>query len=108
MDMRCCLQGSTFEYSRQESTAMTPCAQRHRPHDPTEHDHIHGDGCGHRAVSHDDHLDYIHDGHWHAPHDGHYDRTPQSGPLTISQTQRARPPHGPSGIGHVYAESPVQ
>ena len=48
-------------------------AQRHRPHDPTEHDHVHGDGCGHRMVSHEDHLDYLHDGHWHASHDGHYD-----------------------------------
>ena len=46
---------------------MTPGAQRHRPHDPTEHDHIHGDGCGHRAVSYDDHLDYIHDGHLARP-----------------------------------------
>ena len=51
---------------------MTPDAQRHRPHDPTEHDHVHGDGCGHRSVWHDDHLDYVHDGHWHAPHDGRY------------------------------------
>jgi hypothetical protein len=46
---------------------------QHRPHDPTEHDHVHGDGCGHRAVPHDEHLDYLHNGHWHAPHDGHYD-----------------------------------
>jgi hypothetical protein len=45
----------------------------HRMHDLGEHDHIHGDGCGHRAVLHDDHLDYMHDGHWHASHDGHYD-----------------------------------
>ena len=45
----------------------------HRHHEPSEHDHVHGDGCGHRAVSHDDHLDYLHDGHWHAPHAGHYD-----------------------------------
>ena len=39
---------------------------QHRPHDPAEHDHVHGDGCGHRAVPHDDHLDYLHNGHWHA------------------------------------------
>ena len=55
---------------------MTTNTQRHRPHDPTEHDHVHGDGCGHRAVSHDDHVDYLHNGHWHAPHDGHYDEHP--------------------------------
>ena len=29
--------------------------------------------CGHLAVSHDDHVDYVHDGHRHAEHDGHYD-----------------------------------
>jgi hypothetical protein len=50
--------------------------QRHRPHDPTEHDHVHGDGCCHRAVSHDDHVDYLHNGHWHAPDAGHYDEHP--------------------------------
>ncbi|HEY5881134.1 MAG TPA: hypothetical protein VIU11_19635 [Nakamurella sp.] len=47
--------------------------QHHRSHDTFDHDHVHGDGCGHRAVWHDDHLDYIHGGHWHAAHDGHYD-----------------------------------
>jgi len=49
---------------------------QHRTHDLTEHDHIHRQGCGHRAVPHDDHLDYLHNGHWHAPHDGHYDEHP--------------------------------
>ncbi|HJX44839.1 MAG TPA: metal ABC transporter permease, partial [Geodermatophilus sp.] len=32
------------------------------------HPHEHGEGCGHRAVPHDDHVDYDHDGHLHAPH----------------------------------------
>src|SRR4051812_18718546 len=63
----------TFGRSR---PTMTSDAHRHRPHDPTEHDHVHGDSCGHRVVSHDDHLDYLHDGHWHAPHNGHYDEHP--------------------------------
>lgn len=35
--------------------------------------HSHGADCGHEAVSHDDHVDYVHDGHKHAEHDGHYD-----------------------------------
>ncbi len=38
-----------------------------------EHPHRHGDGCGHRAVVHGDHLDYVHDGHRHAAHGDHYD-----------------------------------
>jgi zinc transport system permease protein len=40
---------------------------------PEEHDHQHGDDCGHRAVPHGDHVDYVHDGHRHAPHGSHYD-----------------------------------
>jgi zinc transport system permease protein len=38
-----------------------------------EHDHEHGPDCGHPAVPHGDHVDYVHDGHRHAPHGGHYD-----------------------------------
>lgn len=37
------------------------------------HAHQHGPGCGHIAVEHGDHVDYIHDGHRHAVHGGHYD-----------------------------------
>ncbi|WP_183092719.1 metal ABC transporter permease [Nocardioides stalactiti] len=43
-------------------------------HEPTgEHPHQHGPGCGHLAVPHDDHVDYVHDGHRHAEHGAHYD-----------------------------------
>jgi zinc transport system permease protein len=38
-----------------------------------EHEHEHGPDCGHLAVPHDDHVDYVHDGHRHAPHGSHYD-----------------------------------
>ncbi|MET8519878.1 metal ABC transporter permease [Nocardioides sp. NPDC004968] len=42
-----------------------------------EHPHHHGEKCGHVAVEHGDHVDYIHDGHRHAAHVGaegeHYD-----------------------------------
>jgi hypothetical protein len=34
---------------------------------------VHAEGCGHVAVPHDDHTDYVHDGHRHAEHDGHWD-----------------------------------
>ena len=37
------------------------------------HLHEHGPDCGHAAVPHGDHLDYLHDGHRHAAHEGHYD-----------------------------------
>ena len=44
-------------------------------HDTVEepHRHEHGPGCGHPAVEHGDHVDYIHHGHRHASHGGHYD-----------------------------------
>jgi len=43
-------------------------------HEPTdEHPHLHGPGCGHLAVPHDDHVDYVHNGHRHAEHGAHYD-----------------------------------
>jgi len=29
------------------------------------HDHQHGPDCGHTAVKHGDHVDYLHDGHLH-------------------------------------------
>jgi zinc transport system permease protein len=37
------------------------------------HPHQHGEECGHPAVEHDDHTDYLHDGHLHAAHGRHYD-----------------------------------
>ena len=40
---------------------------------PEEHGHAHGPDCGHAAVRHGDHVDYVHDGHRHAVHGGHYD-----------------------------------
>jgi zinc transport system permease protein len=40
---------------------------------PEEHGHRHGPDCGHQAVPHGDHVDYLHSGHRHAPHGGHYD-----------------------------------
>lgn len=46
-----------------------------RSHEVTEeeHPHVHAEGCGHLAVQHGAHVDYIHDGHRHAAHEGHYD-----------------------------------
>jgi zinc transport system permease protein len=43
-----------------------------------EHVHRHGPECGHLAVEHGDHVDYVHDGHRHAVHveptgERHYD-----------------------------------
>jgi hypothetical protein len=35
--------------------------------------HVHGPDCGHDAVPHDDHTDYLVDGGLHHPHDHHCD-----------------------------------
>jgi zinc transport system permease protein len=44
------------------------------PHTITEsHPHQHAPGCGHPAVQHGDHTDFIHEGHRHAAHADHYD-----------------------------------
>ena len=44
------------------------------PHRSTDqHPHEHGQDCGHPAVPHGDHVDYVHDGHRHAVHGKHYD-----------------------------------
>jgi zinc transport system permease protein len=44
------------------------------PHTVTEnHPHRHAFGCGHPAVQHGDHTDFIHEGHRHAAHADHYD-----------------------------------
>lgn len=43
-------------------------------HDPVDtHPHEHGPDCGHTAVQHGDHVDYVHGGHRHASHGEHYD-----------------------------------
>lgn len=38
-----------------------------------QHDHTHGPDCGHPAVRHADHVDYVHDGHLHRAHGDHVD-----------------------------------
>ena len=42
--------------------------------------HQHGDGCGHEAVPHGDHVDYLVDGHLHHAHGDHCD---DHGPLDL-------------------------
>ena len=48
---------------------MTTCAERHHP----DHVHQHGSNCGHTAIRHDAHVDYLHGGHLHYMHGDHVD-----------------------------------
>jgi zinc transport system permease protein len=47
--------------------------RRHQAAEAEDHPHEHGPGCGHEAIVHDDHVDYLHGGHRHAAHGPHYD-----------------------------------
>ncbi len=56
--------------------ADVPLAHEEAGHDDDhsrKHTHDHGPACGHPAVEHGDHVDYLHDGHRHAVHGAHYD-----------------------------------
>jgi len=52
-------------------------------HDCAGHDatHRHGPDCGHQAVPHGDHVDYLVAGHLHHPHGNHCD---DHGPVKIA------------------------
>jgi hypothetical protein len=43
-------------------------------------DHVHGPNCGHEAVPHGDHVDYLVNGHLHHPHGNHCD---DHGPVSL-------------------------
>ena len=45
-----------------------------------EKNHVHGPGCGHAAVPHGDHVDYLVNGHLHHAHGDHCD---DHGPLEV-------------------------
>ena len=58
----------------QDPEAFEPREVEELDHDHhAGHDHEHGDGCGHEAVPHGDHVDYLVDGHLHHPHGDHCD-----------------------------------
>ena len=49
--------------------------------DDIEPGHSHGTGCGHEAVPHDGHTDYLHNAHLHHVHEDHVD---EHGQLTVA------------------------
>jgi hypothetical protein len=66
-----------LEVSAQNPERCTP--GYHQGH---EAGHRHGPGCGHEAVPHGDHLDYVVEGHLHHPHGDHCD---DHGPVEVSR-----------------------
>jgi zinc transport system permease protein len=61
----------TAPFTEQEDAFPVPPEHTTVPEDHASHQH--GEDCGHVAVRHGDHVDYVHDGHRHAPHGEHYD-----------------------------------
>ena len=63
-----------------DATNPSECTSGHEcaGHAP---DHVHGPDCGHSAVPHGDHVDYLVDGHLHHQHDGHCDN---HGPVQLA------------------------
>jgi zinc transport system permease protein len=60
-----------FPVHEDAEAALARAAAHDTVHEP--HRHEHGPRCGHPAVEHGDHVDYIHGGRRHAAHGGHYD-----------------------------------
>lgn len=67
------------------------------------HDHQHGPGCGHVAVRHEGHVDYVHDGCLHHPHEDHVDehRVAVGG---TNPAEHTAPAPGHDG-GHVHGRN---
>ena len=67
------------------------------------HDHVHGEGCGHQKIKHGDHYDFLHDGHLHHGHQGHVDEhsieISDTNPIGCHQTHNCDHVHG-DGCGH--------
>jgi len=78
-----------------------PATLEHRPHDAHAHDH--DQWCGHAAVPHGDHLDYLHDGHVHHLDVDHVDDVPAAmAALHLPHTGHMHV-HGPA-CGHPSVE----
>lgn len=67
--------GGHEEDHKVEVTDQNPDRCTHEVHGDG---HRHGPGCGHEAVPHGDHIDYLVNGRLHHPHDEHCD---DHGPL---------------------------
>jgi hypothetical protein len=70
----------------------------------TNHSHQHGPGCGHTAVQHGDHVDYLHDGHLH-----HHEASgvvEHSLPVTNENPADCTPAHSCAGHANDHVHGP--
>jgi hypothetical protein len=77
-------------------------ACNHDKHEP--HPHTHGPGCGHTAVQHGDHVDYLHDGCLHHPHGDHVDE--HSIEVSSANPSGCAPLHGETGHASDHVHGP--
>ncbi len=75
---------------------------QHNIHD--NHPHVHGPGCGHTAIEHGGHVDYLHDGHLHQPHGDHVDEHSLS--VTNANPDVCTPQHACAGHSATHAHGP--
>ena len=62
------------EHSLSESISnKSECTPGHHCYWRHDKDHKHGTGCGHEAIPHGKHIDYLVDHHLHHPCEGHCD-----------------------------------
>lgn len=69
-----------------------------------EHSHIHGPSCGHTAVKHESHTDYLHDGHLHHVHESHVDEHKVS-TSSVNQS-KCTPEHSCGGHDATHVHGP--
>jgi len=74
-------------------------------HRHEDHEHIHGPDCGHRAILHGDHTDYLHAGHLHHNHEDHIDEHVLS--VCSTNPEACTPSHACGGhaSGHTHGPS---
>lgn len=67
-----------------------------------EHSHRHGPRCGHLAIDHDGHVDYLQNGRLQHPHEDHYDQHVVE--INASNPDRCTPDHtcGAHDADHVH------
>jgi hypothetical protein len=73
-----------------------------KTHEHTRHNHQHGPGCGHLAVEHHGHTDYLHDGHLHHMSGGKVEEHV----IEVDQAHPDRCTHGAEGHGKDHVHGP--
>ena len=67
------------------------CKDRHQ-----QHDHVHGENCGHTSLRRGNDTGYLHEGHMHVQHGEHFD----CAAVEVSSRNPEGCTPGQSGKGH--------